>query len=84
MVMDEKKEKALDKVLEALSFYANAAIYWGKPIPLDSNLDQRTLHIKHEATQASEIMQDGGEIARQALFEFEGVFDCTYEVRSEF
>ncbi len=77
--MNEYQEQALNKVLEALSFYANAKIYWGKPISLELKLDMRTLKIAHEANEASEINKDRGELARLALFEFEGVFDCTYD-----
>jgi len=81
--MDEEQVKVLNKVLEALSFYANSRIYWGNPIPLELNLDRRTLSIKHEAMNASEIMQDRGELAREALFEFEGVFPVQYQRQTE-
>lgn len=81
--MNEAQDKALNRVLEALSFYANRAVYWGKPIDLEMELDQRTLKIAREHIDESQIMHDSGDLARDALFEFEGVFDVTYEMRSE-
>lgn len=81
--MTDEQDKALQEVLTALSWYANSNIYWGKPIPLEMNLDPRTLKVAHEHKEASEIMQDRGELARNALFEFEGVFKCTYVYRTE-
>lgn len=81
--MNEEQTKALDNVLLALSFYANRGVYWGDPIPLDLELDARTLKIKNDSMQASQIMQDMGEMARDALFEFEGVFEVEYERRTE-
>ena len=81
--MNDAQMKAFDKVLEALSFYANANIYLGNLIPLEENLDRHTLSIKHAADHASQVMLDRGELAREALFEFDGVFDVTYEFRTE-
>ena len=81
--MTEEQTKALDEALLALSFYANRAIYWGDPIDLYLNLDERTLKIKHDSIQASQIMQDEGEMARDALLEFERVFEVEYEVQTE-
>jgi len=81
--MNAKQSKALNKVLEALSFYANSKIYWPKAIPLELNCDLRTLKIAREHREASEILQDKGELAREALFEFEGEFPVNYTFQTE-
>lgn len=81
--MNEAQTKAFDKVLEALSFYANSNIYWGNPIDLELKLDVKTLKIANASHQASEIMLDRGELAREALYEFEGEFDVEYQFRTE-
>ena len=70
-------------MLEVLSFYANSKIYWGNPLRLDLNLDLKTLRLCNESKESSEIMKDKGELARDALFEFEGVFKCEYDVQTE-
>jgi hypothetical protein len=69
--MNEEQSNALDRVLEALSFYANANIY------------RRILSITHKSTEESQIMQDRGELARKALFKFDGIFDVKYERQTE-
>ena len=81
--LDENQKKALDGILDALSFYANSKIYWGRPIPLELNLDRRTLKICHEHHKDCEVLKDFGEIAREALKNFEENFECEYEVRTE-
>jgi hypothetical protein len=81
--MNDEQYKALDNVLLALCFYSNANIYWGKPMDLEIKKDLATLKIANESHKSSEIMKDRGKLAREALFEFEGVFDCKYEFRTE-
>lgn len=78
--MDAQEEKGLNILLEALSFYANAHIYWGEPISLDLKLDRETLKMSKESHEKSQIMIDRGELARQALYAFEGMFSCEYVI----
>lgn len=81
--MDKAQDEAIQGLLDALSFYVNAEIYWGKPIPLELNLDRKTLKITRDSIEESPIMKDRGELARDALYNFEGVFNCTYERSTE-
>jgi hypothetical protein len=70
------------RLIEALRFYANRDAYWGEPIPLELNLDQRTLRIKHDSMHASEILRDMGDKARKAIEKFnasKGVENLSYE-----
>lgn len=66
--MNEAQSEALDRVLEALCFYANSNIYHVSP--------------KHPTCQC-EAIQDQGELARLALYDFEGVFEVRYDVQTE-
>ena len=81
--MNEKQEKALNRVLEALSFYANSKIYWPNPIPLELECDMKTLKIVNDCWRHCEVIKDDGELAREALFEFEGEFDVEYNFQTE-
>lgn len=60
-------QERLQSAEETLNFYANQKNYWGKPIPLDLNLDRRTLKIVHEADSHNVIAKDFGQKAQSHL-----------------
>lgn len=61
---DQEKIKLLENTLK---FYADENNYWGVPIPLNSNLDRRTLSIVAKAHLEREILNDFGQRALNAL-----------------
>lgn len=57
----------LEKIKKALEFYANGDNYWGNPLSLEENYCRKTLKASLESREATEVLQDSGELAKEAL-----------------
>jgi hypothetical protein len=60
-------EIELQRLRNALKFYANGDNYWSAPLSLDEYYDRRTLKAVRAAEKENKILMDRGEIARDAL-----------------
>lgn len=70
-----KDEVLRQRIKRVLEFYADDKNYWGLPIPLDLNLDQRTLKIANHHKNKTKVLQDRGRLAREALHFLSGRID---------
>ena len=57
----------LQRLRDALKFYANDGNYWSAPLSLCENYDRRTLKAVRAAEKENKILMDRGKIARDAL-----------------
>jgi hypothetical protein len=61
------RENKIKPLADALKWYANTDHYWGRPIPLEINLDKRTQQIMNQSHCAMAVYKDNGSRARKAL-----------------
>lgn len=57
----------IERLREALAFYANVDNYWSAPLSLDINYDRRTLKDVRESEKHNRVLCDRGAVARNAL-----------------
>lgn len=57
----------IEKIKQALEFYANSDNYWSAPLSLEKRYCQRTLHDVREAQKENEVLQERGALAKEAL-----------------
>lgn len=57
----------IDRLREALRFYANSDNYWSAPLCLDVPYDRKTLQAVRSAEKHNKVLVDRGEKARAAL-----------------
>ena len=60
-------EIELQKLRNALRFYANYDNYWSGVLSLDEQYDRKTLKAVRAAEKENKILMDRGKIARDAL-----------------
>lgn len=57
----------IQRLRDALAFYANADNYWSAPLSLDANYDRRTLKAVRDAEKSNKVLVDLGKRAKAAL-----------------
>ena len=60
-------EIELQRLRNALKFYANSDNYWSAPLPLDTPYDRQALKAVRAAEKDNKILSDRGKIAQDAL-----------------